>query len=74
MNYTINHKGVEAWLLLNFFLCLRNTFYCHMLNKEYRCLNKMIHQTDRKWMVAPSVPFVANIELVFVLAQESGFS
>ena len=35
--------------------------------KEYRCLNKVIHQIDRNWAVLPFNNFYAKLKLVFVL-------
>ena len=49
------------------------TFHCHIL-KDYRCLNQLIHQTDRKGTNAPLSKFEAKLELVSVLTQENALS
>ena len=55
-------------LLLTFFICLQNQLCLHILLsliKGYRCLKNMIHQIDRKWMVAPFSKFYCKIWIAF---------
>ena len=37
------------------------------INEEHRCMNKMFHQIDRKWMVAPFTSFYGKIWVGFCL-------
>ena len=43
-------------------------------NKDYICLNKVIHQIDRNKRIAFAASLKAKIELVFVTTQENAFS
>ena len=49
------------------------TFHSHIL-KDYRCLNQVIHQIDRKGTNAPLSKFETEFELVSVLTQENALS
>ena len=45
-----------------------------MIKKGYRYLKKVIHQTDRKWTIAPLSKFYAKLEFAFVLTHKNAFS
>ena len=56
LNLVQEFAEIEAWLLLTFFLCLRNLVIpIHILLshiKEYRCLKNVIHQKDiNEWLL-----------------------
>ena len=67
---------MAAWLLLTFFICLRNQLSSiHSITriKEYRCLRNVIHQkidSRNEWLL-PSASFMAKLGLVFVLTLEN---
>ena len=69
---------MQYWLLLTFCICLHNQLSSiHSIlhvNKECRCLNKIFHQIDRKWMVAPLTNFYGKSWVGFVLTQENALS
>ena len=61
---------IEAWLLLNFFnVYLINLVLYILLSdiKEYKCLQMLFYQIDRKWNVAPTRNFYGKIRVGFCL-------
>ena len=68
---------MAAWLLLIFFICLRNQLNSiHTVThiKEYRCLKNVIHQIcSKNECLLLSATFTAKFELVLVLTLENTF-
>ena len=68
---------MSVWLLLTFFICLRNQLLYIPLSriKEYRYLKEVIHQIDSKneWLLLKK-GFTAKFGLVFVLTLKNAFS
>ena len=67
-------NSVQEWLLLTFSIYIHNQLSSIHSIKEYRCLQKLIHQTDskNKWFLL-SGSFTAKFGLVFVTL-ENAFS
>ena len=59
---------IKSWLLLTFFASLHNQLSSiHSISniKEYRCLNKIIHQIESEWTVASFSNFCGKIWVGF---------
>ena len=74
----LEYMNMAAWLLLTFFICLRNDLspiHFIIAYSQSRCLKNVIHQIDNKneWLLLSSC-FTADLGLVFVLKLENAFS
>ena len=69
-----NFIEIQGWLLLTFFICLRNQL-SSFNSIIVQTSEKQIHQVGSKneWLLL-SVTFTAKLELVFVLTFENAFS
>ena len=69
-----NFIEIQGWLLLTFFICLRNQL-SSFNSIIVQTSEKQIHQVGSKneWLLL-SVTFTAKLELVFVLTFEKAFS